>query len=569
MTARAASERGIVGAPAVALLAAAAALLLLMNLDGPRLWSDEADTAVFARTILHEGVPLAWDGRAFTESDRGTRLTDDLLMVGTPWVPYYVTAASFAVLGESAFAARLPFALAGIATVLLLHRLVLRATGNGRAAFAAGALLLCSVQFLLFGRQSRHYALNLAFGLAAVLSFLRLRERRRDPWFVIWTVLLFHSTPLPAAATLLGLGGLTLFHPAYRGLRNPFLARLPVVLLLTLPWALLSRSGWEENSSWPTALPELLPRLGQFLVEASDALPFLGWLVLAALAGPRLAARERSFLALAGSLIAAYAVLTPALLSADLMWNFGLRYCCGLLPLGAAVTGVLAAGATRGRDAALAALVALFGFTHLPGNAVLWRFATAPASVAAGSVAFHVPQGPGARWLRTEWLGFARELVRDDPGTESRIVDALEKLAGPDDRIVTNYDWEPIYFYTNRPPGLKVLPSHEIYAAARARGLPEYVFSVEGARWVVWRWAWEDYQGYHFRDVVGELERRGARLTPVEQFEETIWENRPELHFHRFPGLRYLYPDDISLLHKLRRPAPLYRVEWGTASGAP
>ena len=39
----------------VLMLCAVAALLLLPNLGGPRLWADEGDTAVFARTIVERG----------------------------------------------------------------------------------------------------------------------------------------------------------------------------------------------------------------------------------------------------------------------------------------------------------------------------------------------------------------------------------------------------------------------------------------------------------------------------------------------------------------------------------
>src|SRR5262249_40368926 len=82
----------------------------------PPLWEDEGDTVVFARQILATGLPTAWDGRTFLDSDFGFRvephaLGRDFVMVGTPWLPFYVTAGSFAVFGESERAARLPFAL--------------------------------------------------------------------------------------------------------------------------------------------------------------------------------------------------------------------------------------------------------------------------------------------------------------------------------------------------------------------------------------------------------------------------------------------------------------------------
>src|SRR4030095_4134180 len=128
-------------APLVVLLAIAA-VLLFADLGGPRLWEDESDTALYARSITRHGLPLAWDGRTFVDSDDGHRvvahaLGPPLVMVGTPWLPYYAAAASFAVFGESEWAARLPFALAALAAVGALYTFVLRATGCIRSALAA------------------------------------------------------------------------------------------------------------------------------------------------------------------------------------------------------------------------------------------------------------------------------------------------------------------------------------------------------------------------------------------------------------------------------------------------
>ena len=176
--------------------------LFFSELGSGVLWGDEADTAVFARSILQTGVPHAWDGATFTDSDQGKRLTPNLVMVGTPWLPFYLTAASFALLGESVLAARLPFALAGLASVALLYLWIWRATSDRRVSFVASVLLVMSVQFLLYARECRHYALNVLLSLALLLAFQRLRERPRGLAFVAASVALFHTQPLPAVASL-------------------------------------------------------------------------------------------------------------------------------------------------------------------------------------------------------------------------------------------------------------------------------------------------------------------------------------------------------------------------------
>lgn len=528
-----------------------AAGLLLADLGGPRLWADEGDTAVFARNIVDSGLPRAWDGRTFIDSDRGERIDANLVMVGTPWLPFYVTAASFAVFGESAWSARLPFALAGLAAVALLHALVLRLTGDRRAALAAALLLALNPQFLLYARECRHYALNMLLTLGMLAGFLRLAERPRELRFVLCTVLLYHAHPLPAGANLAALGALTLVHPGFAAQRRAFWLRLPIVLALTLPWMVFSWGGVKENSTLLPELAQLPARLAQFGIEATVAVPVPAWLALGWLARAALRPGDRRWLTLALLPCAAYAALLPAVLSTYQLWGYGLRYVCGILPLAAGVSGVLVARASGGRAAPAAALVALLAFTHLGGNSLFWIFSKGGASPAETGVCFHTPQGALHKLLRTDLAGFVRGLVEPNPGSVSHIVDYLRRHAQQGDILITNYAWEPIYFHTDLPQGWKVTEKYSIYPAARDAGLPEYVFGVTDARWVVWRAPWEDYPGYGYEDVREALRQRGQGLELVHNFPETVWENRPELHFHRFPGFGVLYPyPEISALQR-------------------
>src|SRR5437879_1394290 len=127
-----------------AVLAAVGLALLHANLGSGYLWADEGDTAVLASSILKFGVPKAWDGVTFMDSDFGTRETAQLVMVGSPWAQYYVAAGSFLLFGQNTFAARLPFTLAAWMSILLAYFIVWRVTGYRWAAFCAGALLVSS-----------------------------------------------------------------------------------------------------------------------------------------------------------------------------------------------------------------------------------------------------------------------------------------------------------------------------------------------------------------------------------------------------------------------------------------
>ena len=152
--------------------------LVLSGLGNDYLWADEGDTAVFAANITKYGVPKAWDGITFVDSDKGARLNQNLVMVTSPWLQYYVTAASFFVFGKHTFSARLPFAIAGWLTILLAYRLGLQATANRWTALCAAVILVGSVQFLLYCRQCRYYALSMMLTLLLIWTFLKMKSSR-------------------------------------------------------------------------------------------------------------------------------------------------------------------------------------------------------------------------------------------------------------------------------------------------------------------------------------------------------------------------------------------------------
>src|SRR5881398_4006066 len=133
-----------------AVVALIGAIFIFTNVGSDYLWEDEGDTAALASNILKFGVPKAWDGAAFLDSDHGARLNRDLVMVTHPWVQYYITAASFLIFGENTFAARFPFAVAGWMSIPIVYFFLWRLLRNRLIAFSAAALLVFSVQFLLY-----------------------------------------------------------------------------------------------------------------------------------------------------------------------------------------------------------------------------------------------------------------------------------------------------------------------------------------------------------------------------------------------------------------------------------
>ncbi len=168
-------------------LFAVAGVLLFWNLGSPALWQDEAETALRAQSILETGLPQM--------SLRGTLVTAQPSLSaseGNPrgawiwntWVPAYLCATSFYVFGISSWAARLPFALAGLFALILAWRIFSQGESDAIVdrrqwcAEAGVALLALSPAFLLFCRQSRYYALVALGTLVALWSYRRLLGKK-------------------------------------------------------------------------------------------------------------------------------------------------------------------------------------------------------------------------------------------------------------------------------------------------------------------------------------------------------------------------------------------------------
>lgn len=135
------------------------AFMCLWNLNHYYFWEDEGETVYFAKSILHHGIPLGFDGRNLYEQRGGIDLNFHYVNVFYSWLPCYLTAGSFAIFGFNHFAGRLPFVLCGIAAVWMAYIIALRYYQNRRTAIIALLLMATNIQFILFARQSRHYML--------------------------------------------------------------------------------------------------------------------------------------------------------------------------------------------------------------------------------------------------------------------------------------------------------------------------------------------------------------------------------------------------------------------------
>jgi hypothetical protein len=555
----------------MALLTVAAAILLFTQLGRNYLWEDEGDTAVLARSILHHGVPVAWDGVTFSDPDYGQRLTSGFVMVSHPWLQYYAAAASFALFGETPWAARVPFAVAGLATIVVVYLMMIALVGNRRAAFSAAALLVLDVQFLLFSRQARNYSFNALFTCLLIWQFHRLTSWKQGAIFAGLAVVLFHAHPIGLAA-LAALAALTLTR-RFASVRRWFWPAAIAVSIYVTPWLLLSRRGYGQNLKPLDGFREFIPRLLQFIVEWGSVAPIVGLIVLylalhvrrsARRAGDRrgggerrLTPEERSFVATCAAVAAAEAIVMAITHSRDDLWIEGLHQAPALIPIAMMLTGLFVMKISGSSRKTWVALMLVLGFTRL-GQLGAWTAWAEPALTRQADqlVTFHVANTLPGRVLRTTQVHYVTSLGEDDnPGVIARISMFLGEHAAPGDVVVTNVEWEALYFHTGLPQGIKVASSFPIYPAARAANLPSYVFGPAGVRWIVWRRAWPAFFAeQNIEDVLRQIKEAGMAARLVATVPETLYENRENVHFHRFARGSYVYPvphdlPDVQIYH--------------------
>ncbi len=211
-------------------------IVLLPGLGNQFLWQDEAQTALIAGTVLTGGIPLGYDGKNFFSQELGREYSENYIWRWQPWLPFYVLAAFFAILGKSTFAARLPFALFGIATTVLAYRFAATLWQSRRAGFFAALVLLMNVPFLLLTRQCRHYAPIMFFDLLSLYGYCSLLERKKYSGviFVLSAIALFQSHYVHYAALMAAvITHAILFH---RNRLKAVLISVGLTVAVNAPW---------------------------------------------------------------------------------------------------------------------------------------------------------------------------------------------------------------------------------------------------------------------------------------------------------------------------------------------
>lgn len=147
-------------------------ILIFTNLGQYALWDDEAGTALFAEGVWRTGDTSAIIDHNIVAYRSGAEL-ENLHNRYFPPLGYYVAAPFVGLLGNTAFAARLPFAAAGFWVIVVMVIWMWERRADNMTWLLMTPAILCNVSFMLYTRQSRYYSLAILF--TTIISFLYVR----------------------------------------------------------------------------------------------------------------------------------------------------------------------------------------------------------------------------------------------------------------------------------------------------------------------------------------------------------------------------------------------------------
>ena len=483
-------------------LAALAALLLLYHLGGRYLWQDEAQTAVLAERMLRFGRPLAYDGKNLVTIDyfptedqtsTGKRTVDpnaavdyyvhrgdfksDSTWIWHPWGQFLVEAISLKSLGRTTWAARLPFALAAIITVLLLYLFVLQEFNSSLIACLAALFLILNAFWILHCRQCRYYSLSSLFVVVTLISYAHWQNGGR------W-------------------GAFAFIAAAWCWFQVDFGTLWPVLLVLFADAFIADRRHvWRPLTVAGCLAATLLPFIYYFQLWGRHVAPAKPWddrflrnlfntnlyvapmlvviaaIVLLSRRWEGLAVRERRVATIACATIAAFIVWVPLVAPTSF-----LRYVIIVAPVGSMLTAwVLVRGLGGARTWPVWIGAAVFLLTP-------WLTWLIP------SPSFYRASGA----LRPELAILRNQIFTDYPDPNGVVIEWLRHNSSPSDEILINYEDLPLMFYLPNPirGGIAAFRVED-----DAQKAPDFIVLRKSVPWVHWSVYLAEFGRYSWNQI--------------------------------------------------------------------
>ncbi len=516
-------------------VALAASPLYFCGLGDVPLWQDEGHTALLGRHTLRSGLPYVGHGADSASALAGKDAGMGGLFLHIPPLQAYLVAASFGLFGESAWAARLPFALCGWLCVLLVPW-ALRGNADGQAAFWSQVAVALHVPFLLHMRQCRYYAaaalLSLVvFGLALRLGDGRARRRHAVALAAALSLLvLTYEFAWAAAAAVAFLsvayGGFR--HRSWRAAVGP-MAAIVLSGLVAVAWLWLAATAPSRHHGPGSNVNPNFPEFPWYYLGVINGygVPIL-W--LSVLLVPAIAVTIRSWtrrdhvwarlrglwrIALLGT------VQTAALCVVCMYTRNGFpRYVVPVFPV------------------AIMAAVALVRIAlRVAGPAELIAMTAAGVVLASGQWSFRTSGNTATFWPWERWLeartgvtwsrrnevhlgSFIKELRQPPTGPVAACVRFLTRVAEPGEILVAEYSEKPLKFHTK----LRVYGGE---TGAYPNEPPDWIW----VRPFLRLWG-EVQQTRHWITTHVDLSKYDRIV--IRGVFDSLWENRPHPEWHVF-----------------------------------
>lgn len=271
------------------LVVACSGYFLFASLGHYALWDDESMVGLVAQSVQQTGDTSVYLDHNLVAYRSGLLVRDGRDR-STPPLATYLAAASFSLFGQSAFSARLPFALFGLATIILLAWWTARGTLLVQCVWALG--ILGNVSLFLFCRQSRYYAASVFFSTAIVFLYVRWNQSRWVLWAISGLSILLFASSYLAYAALYGCLAVDylLWRRAEHSLSLADAAILSLPQLAAIPWLASIWNPLGTAFGGYLAKNSVFDRLVLFLWNLRDlnnaefcvgilvlAAPFVGW----------------------------------------------------------------------------------------------------------------------------------------------------------------------------------------------------------------------------------------------------------------------------------------------------
>ncbi len=529
---------------------------LFKNLGEIPFWQDEGETAVIASNILDTGIPVAWDGKNLVSSLNGYDFNDDLVWTWHPWGQFYTAALSFLILDKTTFAGRFPFALAGLFTIILTYIITAKITGNRKTAILAAFLLAINMQFILFSRQCRYYALLPLFSLIAAYSLSFIDKRKGFYLFILSSTMLFHSNYAPFPFVMAGAFLFVCLSRERNKIENFFISLIPIGLL-TVPWFVYSEAYMRISEISPEnriknyilQLQDMLYLVNEYMFPLILLLPLI-YLFFRKCEGER----KLALLCLCFSMPVIF--LLPYVSYTQFI--IGIRYATGCFPFMSILGAISIMIVIKKKRIWGILLLAFFIFTGLFSWFPSYIFRTMKSESPKYKVLPFSEELTNAFASKIVYREFLYELNNEYRSPVGGISDFLNENASPDDTVLTNYERDPLVFYTHRKMAY-ILSNEKFfresipaprYNAVLEDKLPDYIFSAEKTDWLIER---SNYPKrlYDFESIKDELEKKGLieKIYYI-SFPDIPWSNRADLRYHKFRTAENYPPVKIYKIKK-------------------